>query len=74
MRTGKENTYFNATPFSKIPLQVISVSDNSSVKIDVYPNPFHNETNIAINSSEPLNDCKLLIFDIDGKKFRADTR
>ncbi len=68
MRTGKENTYFNATPFSKIPTEVMAVSDNAGIKIDAYPNPFHNETNIIINSSLPLQDCKLLVFDMQGKK------
>jgi len=68
MRTGRENTFFNATPFSKIPLGIISVSDNSNIKVDAYPNPFHNETNIVINSTIPLQQCKLEIYSIDGRK------
>jgi len=68
MRTGKENTFFNATPFSKIPAAVISVSDNSNIKVDAYPNPFHNQTNIVVNSIIPLQNCKLEIYSIDGKK------
>ncbi|HTB30447.1 MAG TPA: T9SS type A sorting domain-containing protein, partial [Bacteroidia bacterium] len=68
MRTGRENTFFNATPFSKIPLSVMSVSDNSNIKVEAYPNPFHNETNIVINSKTRLQPCKLEIFSIEGKK------
>jgi hypothetical protein len=34
MRTGKENTFFNATPFSKIPNAIFSVSDNSNIKVE----------------------------------------
>jgi len=68
LRTGKENTFFNVTPLSKIPTPVISVSDNSNIKIDAYPNPFHNQTNIVINSTVPLQNCKLEIFTVDGKK------
>lgn len=67
MRTGNENTFFNATSFSKIPLVVFSVSDNPSVKVEAYPNPFHNETNIVIYSAIPLNQCLLKISTIDGK-------
>ncbi len=68
MRTGHENTFFNATPFSRIPTAVVSVSDNSNIKIDAYPNPFHNKTNIIISSATPLQPCKLEIFTIEGKK------
>lgn len=68
MRTGKENTFFNTTPFSKIPQGVVSVSDNSNIKVNAYPNPFHNETNIVVNATVPLQNCKLEIFSIDGKK------
>ena len=67
-RQGKENTFFNATPFSKIPAGVLSVSDNPTIKVDAYPNPFHSETNIVVNSTMPLQNCKLEIFDISGKK------
>jgi len=65
---GKEETFFNVTPFSKIPAAVLSVSDNSNIKVDAYPNPFHNETNIVVSSTVPLQNCKLEIFTIDGKK------
>lgn len=68
MRTGRENTFFNATPFSKIPLGIQSVSDNPDVTIKAYPNPFHNETNIVVNATTPLQNCMLEIFDITGKK------
>ncbi len=68
MRTGKENTFFNATPIGKIPNGIFSISDNSKIKVEAYPNPFHNETNILINSSEPLQHCTLQIFTIDGRK------
>ncbi len=68
LRTGKENTFFNATPYSKIPASVLSVSDNSYVKVEVCPNPFHNETNVVITSSLPLKQCLLSAFTADGKK------
>ncbi|MGP8214706.1 MAG: T9SS type A sorting domain-containing protein [Bacteroidia bacterium] len=68
MRTGKENTFFNSTAMDKIPLEVLSVSDNSNIKVDAYPNPFHNQTNIMISSAIPLQQCKLEIYSIDGKK------
>lgn len=68
MRTGKENTFFNATPLSNISMGIFSVSDNSTIKVDAYPNPFHTETTIVIQSSTPLQNCKLEIFSIDGRK------
>jgi hypothetical protein len=68
MRTGKENTFFNATPFSKIPSSIVSVSDNSNIQVEAYPNPFHDETNIVINSKVSLPECRLEVFSIDGKK------
>ena len=68
MRTGKENTFFNATPFSKIPSAIVSVSDNSNINVEAYPNPFHDETNIVVNSKVPLQQGILEIFSIDGKK------
>lgn len=68
MRTGRENTFFNVTPFSTIPGSVVSVSDNLNIKVEAYPNPFHNQTNIVINSTVPLQNCTLEIFSINGKK------
>ena len=68
MRTGRENTFFNATSFNKIPTTVISVSDNSNIKVDAYPNPFRNQTNIVISSTVSLQNCNLEVFTIDGKK------
>lgn len=68
LRTGKENTFFNATPFNKIPASLPPISDNSTIKVEAYPNPFHNETNIVVHSSTPLQDCKLEVFSIDGKQ------
>ncbi len=68
MRTGKENTFFNATQTAKIPNGIFSISDNTNIKVEAYPNPFHNETNIVINSAIPLQHCKLQIFSIDGRK------
>jgi len=68
MRTGHENTFFNATPISKVPLGITSISDNSNIKVDAYPNPFHNETHIVVSSTVPLNNCKLQVFSLDGKK------
>jgi hypothetical protein len=68
LRTGKENTYFNSTPFSKIPLGIASISNNPGIRVDAYPNPFHDEVNVAINSAAPLQNCKLQVFDITGKK------
>src|SRR6185312_11438060 len=68
MRTGRENTFFNATPFSKIPAGVLSTFNNTTIKVDAYPNPFHNGTNIVVNASVPLQNCKLEIFDVNGKK------
>ncbi|HTA27230.1 MAG TPA: T9SS type A sorting domain-containing protein [Bacteroidia bacterium] len=68
LRTGKENTFFNATPVSKIPNAIFSVSDNSNIKVEAYPNPFHNETNIVIDSKIQLQNCILQIFSIEGNK------
>ena len=68
LRTGKENTFFNATPTAKIPNAIFSVSDNSNVKVEAYPNPFHDETNIVVNASVPLQQCKLEVFSIEGRK------
>jgi hypothetical protein len=68
MRTGKENTFFNATSINKIPTGLISISDNPLVKVDVYPNPFHNETNIVINSTMLLTQGLLSVYTIDGRK------
>lgn len=68
MRTGKENTFFNAVPLSKIPMGITSVSDNVNVSVKAYPNPFHNQTNVVVNSTVPLQNCKLEVFSIDGKK------
>ena len=68
MRTGKENTFFNATSFSKIPTGIVSVSNNPAVTVEAYPNPFHNETNIVIHSAVQMNQCVLTVYSIDGKK------
>lgn len=67
MRTGKENTFFNADSFSKI-LSVASISDNSEVKVDAYPNPFHNSVNIAIHTPKSITNGKLFIYSIDGRQ------
>jgi len=67
MRTGAENTFFNSTSLSKA-LSVTSISNNSAIKVDAYPNPFHNETTVVIHSAQPLQHCKLQVFSIDGKQ------
>ncbi len=71
LRTGHENTFFNSTDLNKIPNAIVSVSDNSNIKVDAYPNPFHNNINIVINSALPLQHCILQIFSIDGKPKRS---
>jgi BNR/Asp-box repeat len=67
MRTGVENTFFNSTSFSKA-LSVTSISNNSAIKVDAYPNPFHDETTVVIHSAQLLQHCRLLVFSIDGKQ------
>ncbi len=68
MRTGKENTFFNATSISKLLTSVPVISDNPAIKVDVYPNPFHNQTNIMIHTAQSLQGSTMLVFSIDGKK------
>jgi type IX secretion system substrate protein/BNR/Asp-box repeat protein len=68
MRTTKENTFFNSTSISKVITGVNSVSNNPAIKVDVFPNPFHNQTNIVIHSAQPLQNSTMLVFSIDGKK------
>ena len=67
MRTGKENTFFNATPFSKIPAVVLSLSNTRGIKVEAYPNPFHHQTTLVIHSAQPLTQYRLLVYTIDGK-------
>jgi len=68
MRTTKENTFFNATSLNKVTTAVLSVSNNPDVKVEAYPNPFHNETNIVIHATNPLKEGMLSVYTIEGKK------
>ena len=45
-----------------------TISDNPAIKVDVYPNPFHNQTNIMIHATQSLQGSTMLVFSIDGKK------
>ncbi|HSY77294.1 MAG TPA: T9SS type A sorting domain-containing protein, partial [Bacteroidia bacterium] len=59
----------NSTSIHKITTGINSVSDNPAIKVDVYPNPFHNQTNIIIHSIQPLaKSTLLLVFSMEGKK------
>ncbi|HWY98589.1 MAG TPA: T9SS type A sorting domain-containing protein, partial [Bacteroidia bacterium] len=70
MRTGKEETFFNSTYINKIGTGINSVSDNPAIKVDVYPNPFHNETTIMIHTVQSLNNSTLLVFSMNGEKVK----
>ena len=68
MRTGKENTFFNATSISKIITAVPFVSDDETVKVNFYPNPFHYQTNVIIHTDLPMQNTTMQVYSIDGKK------
>jgi hypothetical protein len=68
MRTKKEETFFNSTSISKIMTGINIVSTNPDIKVEFFPNPFHDETTIEIHSLQPLDKTTLLVFDISGKK------
>lgn len=68
LRTGKENTFFNATSISKIITSVPDVSTPQDVSVEFHPNPFHDQTNIIIHTSLPMQSTSLQVYSIDGKK------
>ncbi len=70
LRTGKENTFFNSTSINKITTGINSISDNPDIKVDIYPNPFHNETTIMIHTTQSLNNSTLLVFSVNGEKVK----
>lgn len=68
MRTGKENTFFNATSTSKIITAVPYIDTPQDVSVEFHPNPFHDQTNLIINTALPMQNTTLQVFSIDGKK------
>jgi hypothetical protein len=66
-RTDTNEIFFNSTSFNLL-LSVSNTSNNAAIKVQAYPNPFHDETNIVIHSAQSLKHCRLVIFSMDGKQ------
>ena len=68
MRTGKENTFFNATSISKIITAVPMITNTPDVTVNFSPNPFHDQTNVVIHTTLPMQNTTIQVYSMDGKK------
>lgn len=67
MRTGKENTFFDAFSLKNL-ITSVSSTTSQSINVEVYPNPFHNQTNVIIHSVKPLYNSNLMVYVMDGRQ------